>query len=177
ADGAPGDAPKTGDDVFGKGFGDFEELALVHDFQDQLLHVVGLVRIVGDQRVERHVDTADVVKTWPLGHAVGVVTRQEVDQPAHLQQRLDVVLECAVGDRGARGVHRRAAELFRGDDLVGDGLHHVGTGDEHVRGVLHHEDEVGHGGRIDVAAGARPHDDADLRDYARRNDIAAEYIG
>ncbi len=177
ADGAAGDAAEAGDDVFRERFGDFEEVALVHDLQDQFLHVVGLVRIVGDQRVQRHVDPADVVKARPFRHAVGVVGRQEVDQPAHLQQRLDVVLERAVGDRGARGVHGGAAEFFGGDDLVGDGLDHVGPGDEHVAGVLHHEDEVGHGRRIDVAAGAGPHDDRDLRDHAGRDDVAAEHVG
>src|SRR5258708_30765169 len=53
-----------------------------------------------------------------------------------------------------RSVHRGAAEFFGRDHLVGDGLHHIGAGDEHVAGVLHHEDEVGHRRRIDVAAGA-----------------------
>ena len=74
-------------------------------------------------------------------------------------------------------MHRGAAEFLGGDDLVGDGLHHVGAGHEHVAGVLHHEDEVGHGRRIDVAAGARPHDDGDLRDHAGGYDVAAEHIG
>ncbi len=74
-------------------------------------------------------------------------------------------------------MHRGAAELFGGHDFIGHGLHHVGAGDEHVAGVLHHEDEVGHRRRIDVAAGARAHDDGDLRDHARRNDVAAEHIG
>ncbi len=102
---------------------------------------------------------------------------QEVDQPAHLQQRLDVVVVGAVGDRRFRRVHRRAAEFLGRDHLVGHGLHHVGAGDEHVARVLHHEDEVGHRRRIDVAAGARAHDDADLRDHARGDDVAAEHIG
>ncbi len=74
-------------------------------------------------------------------------------------------------------MHRGAAEFFGRDHLVGDGLHHVGPGDEHVRGVLHHEDEVGHGRRVDVAAGAGAHDDRDLRDHARGNDVAAEHVG
>src|SRR5258708_25392177 len=45
------------------------------------------------------------------------------------------------------------------------------------RSVLHHEDEVGHGRRIDVAAGAGSHDHRDLRDHAGGDDIAAEHIG
>jgi hypothetical protein len=61
--------------------------------------------------------------------------------------------------------------------LVGDGLHHVGAGDEHVARVLHHEDEVGHRRRIDVAARARAHDHADLRDHARGEHVALEHLG
>ena len=108
-----------------------------------------------------------VVVRRPFRHAGRVVGRQEVDQPAHLQQRLEVVVIGAVGDARLARMHRGAAELLGGDHLVGDGLHHVGAGDEHVARVAHHEDEVGHRRRIDVAAGARPHDDADLRDDAR----------
>ena len=44
---------EAGDDVLGERVLDLEEVALVHDLQDQLLDVVGLVGIVGDQRVER----------------------------------------------------------------------------------------------------------------------------
>jgi hypothetical protein len=41
--------------------------------------------------------------------------RQEIDQPAHLDQRLDVVLEGPVGDRGFLRVGRGAAQLLRRD--------------------------------------------------------------
>ena len=51
-----------------------------------------------------------------------------------------------------------------------------GPGDEHVARVAHHEDEVGHRRRIDVAAGARPHDDGNLRDDAGRQHVALEHL-
>ncbi len=73
-------------------------------------------------------------------------------------------------------MHRGPAQLLRRDLLVGDGLHHVGAGHEHVGGVLHHEDEVGHGRRIDIAAGTRAHDDADLRDDAGGEHVAEEHL-
>ena len=41
---------------------------------------------------------------------------------------------------------------------------------------LHHEDEVGQRGRIDVAARARSHDEGNLRDHPRRQDIALENL-
>ena len=150
--------------------------ALVHDLQDQLLDVVGLVGVVGDEGVERGLGPVGLVPGRQLRHAGLVVGGQEIEQPAHLQQGLDVVLVGAIGDRGLGGVHARAAQLLGRDGLVGDGFNHVGTGDEHVTGVLHHEDEVGHGRRIDVAAGARPHDHGDLRDDAGRQHVAQEHL-
>jgi len=57
-----------------------------------------------------------------------------------------VVLEREVGDARARRVGDRAAKLLLGHRLVGHGLDHIGPGHEHVRGILHHEDEVGHRG-------------------------------
>ena len=73
-------------------------------------------------------------------------------------------------------MHARAAQLLGRHGLVGHRLHHVGAGDEHVARVLHHEDEVGHGRRIDVAARARPHDHGDLRDDARGQHVAQEHL-
>ena len=61
ADGAAFHAREARHDVLREGFLDFEEVGLVDDFEDQLLDVVGLVRIVGDQRVERGIDTLRIV--------------------------------------------------------------------------------------------------------------------
>ena len=70
----------------------------------------------------------------------------------------------------------RPAELLELDLLAGHRLDHLGAGDEHVRGLLDHEDEVGHGGGVDGAAGARAHDQADLRDHAGALDVADEDV-
>ena len=79
---------------------------------------------------------------------------------------------CLVGahvvrDAGLGVVRARAAELLELDVLAGDRLDDVGAGDEHVRGLVDHDDEVGDGGGVDGAAGARAHDQRDLRDDAR----------
>ena len=52
-----------------------------------------------------------------------------------------------------------------------------GPGDEHVRGLVHHQDEVGDGGRIDGATGARAHDGGDLRHHAGGQHVAQEDVG
>jgi hypothetical protein len=111
------------------------------------------------------------------GGLLAVVERQEIEELADGLQRFHVVFEGGIGDRGFFRVGAGAAEFLGRDDLVGDGLHHVGTGDEHVGAVAHHEDEVGHGRRIDRTTGAGPHDDGNLRHDAGRLGIAAKDFG
>ena len=68
----------------------------------------------------------------------------------------------------------RAAELLHADVLAGDGLDHVGAGDEHLAGLVDHDHEVGERGGVHGAAGGRAHDDRDLRDDAGGLGVAAE---
>ena len=93
-----------------------------------------------------------------------------------MQQSLDVIVISAIGDGALRRVHGRAAKFFGGDGFVGDGLHNVGTGDEHVARVANHEDEVRHRRRVDVAAGAWTHDQRNLRNDAGGNHIALKHL-
>ena len=103
-----------------------------------------------------------------------VVRREERQQVAHVVEARLLVGRDERGHARLGGVAHGAAELFERHVLAGHRLHHVGAGDEHVRGALHHEDEVGHGGRVDGAAGAGPEDHADLGDDARRGHVAVE---
>ena len=160
-----------------KAFLNLEEVALVAGLQDQFPDVVGLVGIVRDQPVERHVVGVGRLAAGDFRNFGRVGGRQQVDEAAHLQQRLDIVVVGAIGDRRFRRVDGGAAELFCRHRLVGYGLHHVRPGDEHVGGVAHHEDEVGHRRRIDVAAGAGTHDDGNLRNDARGQHVALEHLG
>ena len=72
---------------------------------------------------------------------------------------------------------RGAAQLLVGHGLVGDGFHHIRPGDIHVGRVLHHEDEVGDGGGVDVAAGTRAHDHGDLRYDTGGQRVLQEDVG
>ena len=68
----------------------------------------------------------------------------------------------------------RAAELLHRDVLAGDGLDDVGAGDEHLAGLVDHDDEVGQRGGVDVAARRGAHDQRDLRDDAGGLDVVVE---
>ena len=63
----PAMRPKPVTMFLAKASDDLEEVALVDDLQDQLLDVVGLVGIVGHQRVERRLLALDRRRT--IGHS------------------------------------------------------------------------------------------------------------
>ena len=48
-----------------------------------------------------------------------------------------------VGYAAAGVVDQRSPQVTEGDILAGDSLDHVGAGDEHVAGLVDHDDEVG----------------------------------
>ena len=74
-------------------------------------------------------------------------------------------------------MRHRPAERLGVDVLARHGPDDVGPRDEHVRRLLHHEDEVGDRRGVDAAARAGPHDQADLRHDAGRPDVAQEDVG
>ena len=111
------------------------------------------------------------------GGLVQVVGRQVGQQLAGEVEAVVLVLGLVVRDAGLDVVRVRAAEVLEGHLLAGHRLDHVGAGDEHVRGALDHEGEVGDRGGVDRAARARPHDQRDLRDDAGGDHVAVEDLG
>ena len=67
-----------------------------------------------------------------------------------------------------------AAEFLHGDVFTGDRLDDVGSGDEHLAGLVDHDHEIRQRGGVDVAAGRGTHDQRDLRDHAGSQDVVAE---
>ena len=158
-----------------------QELAVVEHVGDHLVHVVRLVRRVGDERVEFRIDLvrfgAVQVRDVSPGRLVQVVRGQVGQQVAGEVDAVLLVFGLVVGDAGFDAVGMRAAELLEGHVLAGHRLDHVGAGDEHVRSPLHHEGEVGDGRGVDRAARARAHDQRDLRDDAGGHHVAVEDLG
>ena len=103
-----------------------------------------------------------------------VVGGQIADQSPHLAQGKDIVGHGEMGHAALLGMHPGSAQILGGDVLVGDGLDHARAGDEHVRGVLDHEDEIGDRGAVDRTAGAGSHDAGDLGHDAAGPDIAVK---
>ena len=56
-------------------------------------------------------------------------------------------------------------------------FHHIGSRDEHVAGIFHHEDEIGQRRAVHRPARAGSHDHADLWDDAACQRVAQEDVG
>jgi len=74
-------------------------------------------------------------------------------------------------------VHHGAAQLLLRDVFAGDGLDDLRAGEEHVRGLLLHDDEVGQRRRIDRTARAGAEDGRNLGNDARCHHVALEDVG
>ena len=110
-------------------------------------------------------------------HRLEVVLRQERQQVARLVAERVLVVGHEMRDARALGVRVGAAEILERDLLARHGAHHLGPGDEHVRGAARHQHEVGDRGRVDRAARTGAHHERDLRHDAGGHDVAAEDLG
>ena len=177
ADRLPFHATKADQDVLRILGLQFKEVAVVDGLDDQLLHVVRLVRVVGHQRVQTHVHTVSRVPTAAHRCFLAVVQRQIVVQAAQHEQGLHIALESQICHAALGGMADGAAEFLSRYVLVRYRLHHFRAGDKHVGTVFHHEDEIGHGRAVNRAASAGPHDHADLWHNAAGHHVALEHIG
>ena len=154
----------------------FHEAAVVEDLADDVHHVIGLVGLVREDGIQRFADAVDGIAAALLWGLLHVVERQQVHEVPGEVDGACVVLCGKVRDAGLRAVGHRSAEVFESHHFVGDRLDDLGSGDEHVRGLVHHDDEVRDGGAIDRATGAGAHDDRNLWDDAAGTDVAEENL-
>ena len=152
-------------------------MAVVDHAPDDIAHVVGLVGILRHDRVERLVAALGIVTARDKRRILDVVRRHVRDQFADRRERAVVVVGLEMAHARLLAVRIGAAQLLHRDFFVGGRLDHVGARDEHVRGVAHHHDKVGHRRRIHRAARARSHDRGNLRHDAGRQHVAQKNIG
>ena len=151
-----------------------EEIPVVHDGADDVVHVVGGPGVVRDDGVQGRRLPSGRVGAGRDGRVFHVVVGQKGEQPLDLLDGVGVGLAGEVGHPALRVVGHGAAQVLEADLLPGDALDDVGPGDEHVGGVLHHEDEVRHGRGVDRAPGGGAHDGGDLGDDPAGDGVPVE---
>ena len=140
------------------------EFAVIDDAANHFEHVVGLA-FVGRHDGGKSLGGL----AFGAGDGVGVdrrlafaVGRQVGEHGARIVDGVGFVLAEVVGHAGHPVVHFAAAEVGHGDGLAGRGLDHVRSGDEHVRVLTGHDDEVRQGRAVDGTAGAGAENQAQL---------------
>ena len=177
-DRSPVDAGERGDDRLPLLLGHIEDVAVIEDPQQDLVHVIGHVVAVrndriefvvvrGDLRLQARVDDRRVLKC---------VGGQKAQVIAGIGERRRLVLDHLV-DVAETGLRVSATELVEADILTRDVLDDIGTGDEHVALVAHRHHQVGLDRRIHSSASAFAEDDGDLRDQAAQQLVAATQFG
>ena len=136
-------AGEPDDDVFAVVLVDFEECPVVHYAVDYVLDVVRKIRLRRDDAIERGVGAVNGIGTRFARRVVEIVRREEAEQLAQHGEAFGIVVGEKVRHARSFVVRDRPAKLLFGDVFVHDGLDHVWPGDEHVRRVVHHGDEVG----------------------------------
>ena len=142
-----------------------EELVIVEDPGDHLMHVVGLIRRIRDQGVQFEVLVGEVVldctrvrRRGSARRLAEVVGRQIAQQLADIVEGILLAGGDVVRGAGLGHVGLSATEFLHGDVLTGDGFDDVRSGDEHLAGLVDHDDEVGQRGGVHVSARRRTHD-------------------
>jgi len=176
ADGPAVEPGETDDGVAGIVVVRLDDLAVVDDGLDDGPHVVDLARLLGYQAIEGGIDTVRVVGGVGGGRILHVVGGKIGEQLPDQLDSMGIVIAGEVADAALGGVTHGTAQFLGGYLLPGDLLDDGRAGDVHVARAFGHEDPVGHGGRVDGAAGRGAHDGRDLRDDAGGGRVAEEYL-
>jgi hypothetical protein len=168
---------ETHHDVHGEVRLHLEELAMIDDHADDVLDVVRLFGVVRNHGGEARRGALRVVGCGQCRRLLVAVLRDVLEHSPHLGEafilgfgekmryaRLDVVHLCT-----SEGVERHL--------LTGRDAYHFWSGDEHVADAVDHEREISHSRRVDRPSGARPKDQAQLRDEPAGFDVAPEDLG
>jgi hypothetical protein len=160
------------DDIFRVVFVDFEKFGVIGEGVDYVFDVIGLLRIFGNERVQRGHDAIPRIAGGFSRRVVQIIGRQVAEKLADHGQTLGIVAGDKMRDAAGGVVRHGAAQFLLGDFFMGDSLDDVRAGDEHVGCLASHENKIGDGRGINRAAGAGAHDRADLGDHAAGERIA-----
>ena len=154
----------------------FQEVPAVHHAAYHVQHIVGLVRILRDDVGKLGVSPFGIVRRLSARRVFHVVRRQERQQPPDFGDARFLALDGEVRYAAARCVRASAAEFLVADVLAGDGADDVRTRNVHLSDAGRHEDKVRQRGGVRRAARRRSEYHRDLRNHARRPDVAMKNI-
>ena len=154
-----------------------EELTIVDDGADDLIHVVGVVGALGDDVVQGILHAVDGVGALHTGSLFHIVAGHVAQQLTDDGDSLFLGLGGKVSHTALAGVYACTTQLLLSHVLASHGLNDLGTGQEHEGDTLGHDDEVGQGRGVNGTTGTGTQNGADLRNHTRSIDVALENLG
>ena len=155
----------------------FEELAVVDYSADYLVHVVRPVGRIGYDFVKRVFQTVDGVVAFNKRSLFEVVLGNVAEEFAYDFDSVFAVFCGKVAYAALLRVNFGSAEGVLAHIFASHGLYHLGACEEHIGYALGHNGEVGEGGGVHRAAGARAENAGNLRNHAGGHDVTLENFG
>ena len=170
-------AAKSGNDVGGVVFLNFDELVIVAKLREQIHHVIAGVRVIRHEGIQLgvlgHLLISRRIKDRRL---IEAGQRQVVEQIAHQVEGI-ILRGHHDGDVAVELLLTRGTEVMGRDLLTCDLLDDVRTRHVHLRLTIDGDDEVRGHRRIHRTTGGLAHHDGDLRAAATKRQLAAGNLG
>ena len=126
------EASETYDDVLSELRLYLEELAIIGNSSDNLVHIVCLVGVLRDNLVQSVLHTVDRIGARLRRSCLHVVRWDVAQQSLNHLQTLFLGLSCEVGYTRLGSVNRCTTQVLLVDILAGNGLYNLWTCEEHV---------------------------------------------
>src|SRR6266850_346125 len=150
--------PEANDDVVREQRLNLEEILLIQDDGNDVLDVIGFVGIDWDNVAQAFVAAVNRVSAGTAWWVFGIVLWHEAQKFTHNPQAFFFSFRGKMHHAALQAVGHSAAKVVEAHILMGYRFDHLGTGHEHIAGLLYHDDKIGDGWRVYGAAGAWTHD-------------------
>ena len=150
---------------------DFEELTIIYDSANYLVHIVRFVRVIRNDVVQGIFQTVDRVCAVYIRSFFQIVLWNVAQQFADKSQAFFFCLCSKMSNTRFGGVNARATQVFLAYVFSGYSLYYLRTGKEHVGCTFHHQSKVCQGRRVNGATGTRTENTGNLR-----NDTRSKYV-
>ena len=153
-----------------------KKISVVNNMLEHILHVVGMIRFRRNQGIQGSVRPINRVVTSFARRLFQIVGRHKTQQLANHREALGIILGGKVRHAGSLVVRHGPAELVFRHLFMRHQPNHIRPGNEHVRRMFHHQNEIRNRGRIHRSPGARPHNRRNLRHHPAIQRIAQKNI-
>ena len=152
----------------------FEEFALVYDCFDYFQHIVRQIGIIRNQAVQFVFQTIDRVVAYHHRRFFEVVGRQIRKQITDQRNTFFFVFYHKMRNARFGRVNFCTSQVFCTDIFAGNGFYHLRSGNEHVRTLIGHQDEIGQGRRVYGSTGTGAENSGYLWNNPGSQDVTLE---